>query len=293
MSETRPHGKRVSRAEVAARMELVDELLQQGHAPSDVRSQFKARWKAGDRTVDEYIRRVRQRWASEAKEARATVRAATVKRLQRCRRELWAKGACSQALQVERMLIDIQGLKTPEPEPEPEKEEIPWWDLVAECTTPELEMLHRVMGIAEAKKEARSGKKRRDPALPPYPTEEPIRPAPATPPATAQQNEPPAAVTTGATADPAPETVAGAVAPATQQANPQPTPPGATVDAAPATAAVAVAPAAPAQAVTPQANPQPAKTAPRPAPASTAAKPVAEPIDPNDPRHRWVAPTYG
>jgi hypothetical protein len=236
-------------------MELVDELLQQGHSPTEIRLQFKARWKAGDRTVDEYIRRVRERWASEAKEARRTVRAATVKRLQRCRRELWEKGACGQALQVERMLIDIQGLKTPEPEPEPaEGEKLEWWDLVAECTTPELEMLHRVMSIAEAKKEARSGKKRRDPALPPYPTEEPIRPAPVSPAANGHQEEP--------------------LAPATS---------GATADAAPPTPAVATAPANPAQAAAAPAKPQLANKSTQPAPANAVAQPVTKPADPRPP----------
>lgn len=68
----------------------------------------------GRKNVDHYIHKVRRRWMIEGENERPTQRAATIKRLERRMSRLYSEGANTAAVQIEKLLIDIHGLKAPD-----------------------------------------------------------------------------------------------------------------------------------------------------------------------------------
>ena len=79
---------------------------------STVTKRMRHRFPDMDRkSVDKYIHKVRRRWVTEGENERPTQRAATIKRLERKVEQLYKEGANTAAVQVEKLLIDVLGLK--------------------------------------------------------------------------------------------------------------------------------------------------------------------------------------
>ena len=109
-----PGGVRVGEAEVERRLAVVEELLRDGHARHEVVAAMEQRFAASPRATDDYIRRARARWATEAAATRGTARERTVARLTALARTLEAKGAWGPLVQIERLLADVLGVRAPQ-----------------------------------------------------------------------------------------------------------------------------------------------------------------------------------
>ena len=107
-----PHGKAVSQAEVRRRLLVCEELLAGGAYHALVIAEMRKAFPGiAARTVCDYITRVRAKWNKEAEASRPTERAATIQRLERRALVLWQ--GSRDATGIERLLVDIKGLKAP------------------------------------------------------------------------------------------------------------------------------------------------------------------------------------
>ena len=109
-----PGGRRASAASVAARLRFVEELLAAGATRYDLMAKCWRRYKMPPRTVDEYARRVRAAWAADAAMERPYRREEARARLLQLRERLLAARAWSSLVAVERLLVEIDGARSPE-----------------------------------------------------------------------------------------------------------------------------------------------------------------------------------
>lgn len=106
-----PGGKRPTAAEVERRLAEVEALLATGAPRHEIVATMRARFGISERSVGSYIRKVRNRWAAESKEASATEREATVARLTKLSRRLEESGAWTALASIERLLADVRGVR--------------------------------------------------------------------------------------------------------------------------------------------------------------------------------------
>lgn len=104
-------GKRLSDVEVERRTARVAELLHAQVPRADILAAMSQEFGAAPRTVDDYIARVRDRFAVETAVSATDERAATVARLEQLAKTLKAEEAWSALVNVERLLVDVRGLR--------------------------------------------------------------------------------------------------------------------------------------------------------------------------------------
>lgn len=110
-----PGGRRGTEAELSRRLARVDELLRGGTSRGDVVATCAREFGCASRTADDYIARVRQRWATESSpETRADDRARALGRLDELSKKAEKRGAFGAAVSAERLKVDVLGLKEPE-----------------------------------------------------------------------------------------------------------------------------------------------------------------------------------
>jgi hypothetical protein len=107
-----PGGKRVGNAEVERRARRIDELLRAGTPRSAIVADCAATFGMSARAVDDYMRRVRERWAADGAGAVDDERGATVQRLEALTRKLESKSAWSALVQAHRLLADVRGVRS-------------------------------------------------------------------------------------------------------------------------------------------------------------------------------------
>ncbi len=117
-----PGGRRVGGAEVERRLKIVEEQLARG-AP---RSEIIASTGLPARTVDGYLRRVRESWRDDAQEGRQDLRGRSLSRLMALRERLLRAQAWSPLVALERLIADVEGVRGPpmhsDPDPRLEAE---------------------------------------------------------------------------------------------------------------------------------------------------------------------------
>lgn len=102
-----PGGRRIGGAEVQRRLKIVEKQLARG-AP---RSEIIASMGLPARTVDGYLRRVRESWRDDAHEGRQDLRNRSLGRLMALRSRLLEAKAWSALVALERLLTDIEGVR--------------------------------------------------------------------------------------------------------------------------------------------------------------------------------------
>ena len=65
-----PHGTRLAKAEVEQRLAVVEEMMAEGACRAEIAATMRARFGTAGRTVNDYMRRVRERWEIEEAEVR-------------------------------------------------------------------------------------------------------------------------------------------------------------------------------------------------------------------------------
>ena len=111
-----PGGRRLSKIEVLERVRFVESLLAQHATRQQVLDECAAKWCMPARTADDYIRRVRDAWTESARVDRRDIRLAAKSRLLILGRQLREAAAWGALVSVERMLLDIDGIREPLPE---------------------------------------------------------------------------------------------------------------------------------------------------------------------------------
>lgn len=106
-----PGGRRVGKVEVERRLRFVESLLALGHARREIVAEVARKFGASTRTADDYIRRVREEWQTEAEGSAPQRRDESRARLMRLRLVLESKMAWSALVSVERLLADLDGLR--------------------------------------------------------------------------------------------------------------------------------------------------------------------------------------
>jgi hypothetical protein len=107
-----PGGRRVGGAEVERRLKIVEEQLA-GGAP---RSEIIASTGLPARTVDGYLKRVRESWRDDAREGRQDLRGRSLSRLMTLRARLLEARAWSALVALERLIADVEGVRNMAPE---------------------------------------------------------------------------------------------------------------------------------------------------------------------------------
>lgn len=106
-------GRRPDNASVELITDRVEELLVDGYRRADVQRLMRQEHpELAVRTVDEYIARVKERWLKEAEEQRPIEREATLRRLLATGRTLRKSKAYNANAAIERLIVDVQGLKS-------------------------------------------------------------------------------------------------------------------------------------------------------------------------------------
>lgn len=106
-----PGGRRVSSAESFRRLRFIEDLMLDGVSRAQILLEANSKFGIADRTVDDYIRKVRDSWIEDAESNRDTRRAETRRRLLATRREMVAARAWNPVLGVERLLADVDGAR--------------------------------------------------------------------------------------------------------------------------------------------------------------------------------------
>jgi len=104
-----PGGKRAGRAEVSRRLALVADRL----AVGDTLEVIAAKLRLPARTVDDYARRVRERWQAAAAVTLPEARARALARLSRLAQRLERERAWPSLVAVERLRCDVEGVRAP------------------------------------------------------------------------------------------------------------------------------------------------------------------------------------
>lgn len=104
-------GRRVTNAEVHRRLVRCEELLTEGHSRAAVLAAMAAEFAVKERTVDDYIRRVRESWVTESQESSVALRAQAIQRVDRLARMLEAKGAWNARVRLEELRCRLAGLE--------------------------------------------------------------------------------------------------------------------------------------------------------------------------------------
>jgi hypothetical protein len=102
-----PGGRRIGGAEVERRLKIVEEHLARG-AP---RSEIIAAVGLPARTVDGYLKRVRDSWRDDAHEGRQDLRSRSLSRLMTLHARLLEARAWSALVALERLITDIEGVR--------------------------------------------------------------------------------------------------------------------------------------------------------------------------------------
>jgi hypothetical protein len=102
-----PGGRRVGGAEVERRLKIVEAQLARG-AP---RSEIIATMGLPPRTVDGYLKRVRESWRDDAHEGRQDLRSRSLGRLMALRTKLLEAQAWSPLVALERLIADVEGVR--------------------------------------------------------------------------------------------------------------------------------------------------------------------------------------
>ncbi len=110
-----PGGRRQSKAEVERRMARADELLRQSAPRGAIVTVMAAEFSAAPRTVDDYLARVRRRWETDNASSAEVERERAVLRLERLAEKFEDKEAWTALVNVERLLIDLRGLRAAAP----------------------------------------------------------------------------------------------------------------------------------------------------------------------------------
>lgn len=109
-----PGGRRVGLTEVERRLDHVERMMRDGRTRADVVASMAATFGVSPRAADEYIRRARERLATEAKGTREAERSATIARLDRLSKKAEARGAFGAAVNAERLRAQVLGLMAPQ-----------------------------------------------------------------------------------------------------------------------------------------------------------------------------------
>lgn len=103
-----PGGRRVGGAEVERRLKIVEEQLARG-AP---RAEIIASMGLPARTVDGYLRRVRDSWQADARSDRQDLRSRSLGRLMGLRERLLHARAWAPLVALERLIADVEGVRS-------------------------------------------------------------------------------------------------------------------------------------------------------------------------------------
>lgn len=103
-------GTRVSKTEVARRLDVADRLLREQRPRPVIINALRTEFGVGTRAADEYIRRARERWAVESLGDRDAARAATILRLEHLSVKAEKRGAFAAAVSAEKLRAQINGL---------------------------------------------------------------------------------------------------------------------------------------------------------------------------------------
>jgi hypothetical protein len=121
---------------VARRTARVEELLALGRSPAQVEEVCLREFRMPGRTTREYVRRVRERWAADAARSRPERRQEARARLLALREEARRSKSLAAAVAAERLLLDLDGLRSEElrvaEEPPPPQPELNWDQCVRE-----------------------------------------------------------------------------------------------------------------------------------------------------------------
>jgi hypothetical protein len=88
-------------------------MLCDGRPRHEIVAEQTKRYGTPARTTDEDVRRVRERWTQERAAAAPVERERTERRLTALASKLERRGAWSALVQVERLLVDVRGLRPP------------------------------------------------------------------------------------------------------------------------------------------------------------------------------------
>ena len=102
-----PGGRRVGGAEVERRLKFVEEQLARGTP----RSEIIASTGLPARTVDGYLKRVRESWRDDAHEGRQDLRGRSLSRLMALRERLLHARAWAPLVALERLIADVEGVR--------------------------------------------------------------------------------------------------------------------------------------------------------------------------------------
>ena len=97
----------MGQAQVQRRLSKVEQLLAQGTPRSEIIELTQLR----PRTADDYIRRVRDSWRTDAEESRAGIRDQALSRLITLRDRLVQAGAWGPLVNLEKLILDLEGLR--------------------------------------------------------------------------------------------------------------------------------------------------------------------------------------
>ncbi len=103
----------MSRIEGERRLAEVEHLARTGLARSVVVSECARRFGMSATTTDEYLKKVREQWATDGAASRDTERERAIGRLRDLSLKAEKRGAYSAAVNAERLAADILGLKSP------------------------------------------------------------------------------------------------------------------------------------------------------------------------------------
>ncbi|CAN5826509.1 hypothetical protein BH11MYX4_BH11MYX4_22520 [soil metagenome] len=105
----------MAKAEVERRMARADELLKQSAPRGAIVTVMAAEFSAAPRTVDDYLARVRRRWETDNASTAEVERERAVQRLERLAHKFEDKEAWGALVNVERLLIELRGLRAAPP----------------------------------------------------------------------------------------------------------------------------------------------------------------------------------
>lgn len=110
-----PGGKRTTAAEVQRRLRFVEDCLSKGMARQTIVTLCRSNFNMPPRTTDDYLRRVKEAWQEVAKQSRPERLQQTRARLMLLRETLFEANAWAALMNLEKILVDVDGLRSPEP----------------------------------------------------------------------------------------------------------------------------------------------------------------------------------
>lgn len=119
MATTKPlpppgRGRTVTDAEKVRRLDVAERMMRDGVSRAAIVEAMGQQFGLSTRAADEYMRRARERWATESKDVRDVERGVTLARLDRLSGKAEGRGAFGAAVSAEKLKAQVNGLLAPQ-----------------------------------------------------------------------------------------------------------------------------------------------------------------------------------